>query len=239
MTGARLLPQAQEQRRGKGTRLVYGCVYCPELATTWDHVPPKVFLDRPLPPNPPKVRACSPCNSRTSKDEEWLACFIDSVVAGTARPNGGHRSRIERSLEHSSLLSARIEKRGREDIDGCTLVWQPEKKRVENVMVKLARGHVAYLLGHAPQQVPNDIRYSPIIVMDREAMGEFESPASQGMWPDSLSALKRAAHEFTMDSRLNRWLVVQEGRYRYRVSLRPRVRVWMVLCDYLAAEVSW
>ena len=42
------------------------CVYCGNAAGTRDHVPPKVLLDEPYPPDLPPVPACDECNNRFS-----------------------------------------------------------------------------------------------------------------------------------------------------------------------------
>lgn len=49
------------------------CAYCPEIATTWDHVVPVAHGGRTAPGN--IVPACAPCNSskKTSEVFSWLA----------------------------------------------------------------------------------------------------------------------------------------------------------------------
>ena len=47
------------------------CAYCGGPAETRDHVPPRVFLDKPYPSNLPVVSACRECNEDISMDE-WL-----------------------------------------------------------------------------------------------------------------------------------------------------------------------
>jgi len=56
------------------------CVYCGAYSDTKEHVPPKVFLDRPFPENLPVVESCAKCNTGFSLDEEYLACLIYNAI---------------------------------------------------------------------------------------------------------------------------------------------------------------
>ena len=47
------------------------CVYCGEIATTKDHVPPKNLFQKPR-PKLIKVPSCSSCNNYPSKDDEYF-----------------------------------------------------------------------------------------------------------------------------------------------------------------------
>ena len=64
-------------------RLIGSCVYCGGAPDSRDHVPSKVLLDDPLPPDLPVVEACSTCNGNFSLDEEYLACFLECVFSGS------------------------------------------------------------------------------------------------------------------------------------------------------------
>lgn len=56
----------------------YECAYCGALgADTKDHVPAKCLYLRPLPNDPPTVRACASCNTGASDDDEY---FRDTVL---------------------------------------------------------------------------------------------------------------------------------------------------------------
>lgn len=61
-------------------RLTGMCVYCGDQPDTRDHVPSKVFLNEPYPPELPVVAACKRCNESFSLDEQYLACFLDCVI---------------------------------------------------------------------------------------------------------------------------------------------------------------
>ena len=76
----RQVPDYADERR-KGF-----CVHCGGPYETDDHMPSKVFLDRPYPENLPVCPACATCNEGFSKDEEYLACLLECVLAGDTDP---------------------------------------------------------------------------------------------------------------------------------------------------------
>jgi hypothetical protein len=56
-----------------GTRPIDAvCAYCPNPATTVDHVPPRNLFPTPPPPNLITVPACESCNNGASKDDEYF-----------------------------------------------------------------------------------------------------------------------------------------------------------------------
>lgn len=94
-----------EQLRNLGdARQTDFCVYCGGVTETRDHVPSKVFLDKPYPTNIPVVPACQSCNRNISRDEEYVACLIECSLTGSAKADGVHgdnclQQRLWRSFE--------------------------------------------------------------------------------------------------------------------------------------------
>ena len=70
-------------------RLTGMCVYCGAQPETRDHVPSKVLLDEPYPPELPVVGACEKCNASFSMDEQYLACFLVLCGVETRFPPSG------------------------------------------------------------------------------------------------------------------------------------------------------
>ena len=61
----------------KARQAVGICTYCgAEGPITEDHVPPKNLFGKPLPPGILKVPACTECNNRASKDDEYFRSRI-------------------------------------------------------------------------------------------------------------------------------------------------------------------
>lgn len=98
------------------------CAYCGEQKKlTADHVPPKLFLERPFPPNLLTVPACAGCNRSFKADDEYTRtvlaldiranwnnaaqCNLPAIVRSLQRPNArgfaeylGQQSRTMKTL---------------------------------------------------------------------------------------------------------------------------------------------
>ena len=90
-------------------RLKGRCVFCGGKPNTRDHCPSKVLLDAPLPPNLPVVDACEACNQSFSKDEQYLACFVECVICGSTDPLAVQRENIGRMLRDNPQLATQIQ----------------------------------------------------------------------------------------------------------------------------------
>lgn len=64
----------------------------------------RVFLDDPFPTNLPVVAACLDCNSGFSRDEEYVACLIESAIAGNTDPERIKRAKVAQILRRSERL---------------------------------------------------------------------------------------------------------------------------------------
>lgn len=225
-------------------RLTGICVYCgAPHPDTRDHVPSRVLLDKPYPPQQPVVGACEKCNASFSLDEQYLACFIECVIRGTVEVAGLQRTKIRRILGDSPSLQHRIEACMRKDAAG-NLLWQPEADRVRKIILKLARGHVAYEL-YPIFEEPFEVILAPLPVLSKEEQAAFAlggmTTGKLGLWPEIGSrAFSRALGKKPdhLDQQ-GEWLVVQPDRYRYAVVETGGVLVRMVLSEYLACAVYW
>lgn len=231
-------------------RLVHGCIYCGGLEETREHAPSKVFLDTPFPENLPVIWACRECNNGFSKDEEYVACLIESVIAGTTNPDDIRRSRVGNILRQSPQLQARIES-AKNIIDGG-VQFSPEAERVKNVLLKLARGHAVFDLSQVRRRVPDSFQWFPLHTLSGEQREAFDAPHVVQLWGEICSrGHQRLLHiELTLQSSngertphlvtLCDWVVVQEGRYRYQASDDVEgIVVRMVIGEYLACEIVW
>lgn len=226
-----------QQLRVFGDERQFGrCAHCGGAPETVDHVPSKVLLDKPYPENLPTVECCLDCNFGLSLDEEYVACFVDCVLAGSAAANAVSRSKVRAALRRKPALAERIAASRSKSTTG--VVWVPEIDRVRDVAVALARGHSLYEL-HEPQvEEPAEVNVTPLPTMSRVERDHFEASVGYGGWPEVGSrAFQRAVLGETDLS--SRWLVVQPGRYRYLAALDGGVLVRMVLSEYLACEVRW
>jgi len=222
-------------------RLAGMCVYCGAEPDTRDHVPSKVLLDEPFPPQLPVVDACAKCNSSFSLDEQYLACFLDCVLAGTSQPARLQREKVKRILSENPALEARVAASRRND-DSANLMWEPEADRVRRVMLKLARGHMAYEL-YPKLDEPRELVAVPLSSLSDAERTAFEdlSVADTGLWPElgSRAFLRAFGKEPDKFEQGDGWIVVQPGRYRYAVCEAGGPLVRVVVSEYLACEVVW
>ena len=222
-------------------RLLGKCAYCGGAPGSRDHVPSKILLDDPLPPNLPVVDACADCNRGFSLDEEYVACFLECLLVGSTDVERVHRPKVKRALLHNRRLAERIQSAASLDSDGRR-IWTPEKERVRNVIVKLARGHVAFELSLTQVDEPQQVTFLPQTMMSISDKEEFETAGSGGFhgWPELNSrAFLRACAAEPYAEQPGRWIVVQPRQYRYAVDQHGGIRVQMMLAEYLACVVEW
>lgn len=211
------------------------CVFCGGPMETRDHAPSRVLLDEPYPENLPVLACCRACNHSFSLDEEYIACLIECARTGSVQMARSSRPKIVKILERKESLESRLASARCETADG--IIWKPEDERVRNVIVKLARAHIAYEQNEPQLDEPISVSIIPLCTMTDEVRDEFEASPNTGLWPEVGS---RAMHRILVGAEGDYpWIEVQPGRYRYLVATGPDVLVRIVIAEYLAAEVAW
>jgi hypothetical protein len=214
------------------------CAFCGGDTGTRDHCPSRVLLDEPYPENLPVVPACSACNTRFSPDEQYLACLISCVLAGSTDLARITRSKTRRILSDSPALRARIEQSRVESADG--VIFTPECQRVSTVITKLAQGHALYELHEPHPEPPDAIYFTPLGLMSEAERDTFESPRTWGIsaWPEVGS--RAMQHMVGVDTPPEYpWLVVQNGLYRFHASVDSGISIRIVLHEYLGCHAHW
>lgn len=220
-------------------RLNGHCVFCGGKPNTRDHCPSKVLLDAPFPQNLPVVEACEACNQSFSLDEQYLACFLECVMSGSTEPNLLRRKNVQRILSEAPRLAAEIQSTLTVDHAG-NKVWHPDMARVNNVVLKLARGHLDYELSIQERGDPGLMEIVPLPLMEPESRVFFERPEPEplAVWPElgSRAFLRALPSGIRVD---DDWQDVQAGRYRYLVGQDEGNYVHIVIGDYLACRIVW
>ena len=215
------------------------CSFCGAVPDNRDHVPSRVLLDKPYPENLPVVESCTGCNEGFSKDEEYLACFIECVKKGTTDYDETFRPKVAKTLKARPSIKSRIEQSKTENEQG-ELVWKPETERIKNVVLKLAQGHMAYELGLQHVEDPIVLDVVPVPYMTEEYSSQFFSPSARGnlLYPEigSRSFIKLGKEK---SRSYGEWNVVQSGLYEYMIGQSGGDWVKLVIGDYLACEVVW
>jgi len=217
-------------------RLIASCVHCGGPTQTRDHCPSRVLLDEPHPENLPYLPACASCNSGFSLDEEYFACLVECARTGSVE--AVRRPKIRRILEHSPALAARLIQ-ARSVTDSGETWFALEQIRVNNVVLKLARGHAAYELSEPHYEKPAHVMITPHHLMTSEVRHHFETPPPTFGWPEVGSrAMQRMGAAFSAPG-ISPWIDVQPGQYRYLGVAEGAVLVRIVISEYLACEVLW
>ncbi len=219
-------------------RMLLYCIHCGAKPDTQDHNPSYIFLDKPYPDELATVGVCDTCNNGFSKDEPYLAAFIEAARTGDHLPSKNWRPKMRGVVKNDRRLSESIAA-SRSEADG-TVFWAIDLLRVKKVVEKLARGHAAFELTDWPDDTPPVVKIVPLHVLDIEARRAFETPPRYPGWPEVGSrALYRRMRRFPSDDQFG-WVCIQAGRYRYAADgSGNNATVRMVFSEYLAAEVIW
>ena len=214
------------------------CVYCGAYPETREHVPPKVFLDRPYPDNLPIVEACAECNNGFSMDEEYMASLLDCTITGTVDPGLVQRENIKRTLKKRPALTLRLQNAMKTNDDG--ILFDVEFERINNVVQKIAIGHVLFELNLLLSETPK-VAVAPFAALSEDQIHNFENIyfMTPDVWPEVGS---RSMQRLIIDEDKvynEGWITVQPDRYRYTVIQSERVEVRMVFSEYLACQVAW
>jgi hypothetical protein len=154
-------------------------------------------------------------------------------------PGQIQRPKIACRLAKSPKLADLIAKGCR--TDGGQMIWDVDIQRIKNVVLKLARGHASYELAEPQNGEPDSFLCKPLATLTSEEKLRFENePHIQfSAWPEVGSrAMSRILVQGT-DVYDEGFLLVQEGRYRFRAMQENGVTIQMVLREYLACEVVW
>jgi hypothetical protein len=240
------IPEVDQLRNYGDERQASRCAYCAGTPETRDHVPSRVLLDEPYPENLPVVGACHECNQSFSRDEVYLACLIDAVLAGSASAAAVGRAKIARILREQPSLELRLAA-ARAEVNGVT-TFSVDESAVRRVVLKLARGHALFELNEPRYDEPSWIDVIPLAFLETPERQRFETIGvgragvpglpELAAWPEVGSrALQRLV---IRDSKaFSDWVEVQPGRYRYAAIAGAGVVVRVVLSEYLACEVEW
>lgn len=218
-------------------RLGGTCFHCGRAnPETDDHVPPKVFLDKPYPNDLITVPSCSPCNSASSDDEQYVASLIEVVVCGTTDPRQLKRRKIAKTLEHAPALRERL--RQASTVKNGDHIVHPEQERVDLVLEKIARGLWRFETAQDTEDFKAVIFCNVAPLMDERAITSFFSSGSglSGWGEIGSRGFIRSICGSNESVHGPGWEDVQVGRFSFSVdSGGDRVR--MILSDYLYVTV--
>jgi len=171
-------------------------------------------------------------------DEEYVACFLECVVAGSVQNAMNSRPKVAKILGRKPPLAKRLELARTETADGVQ--WTPETGRIRNVVVKLARGHIAFEQNEPQLHSPARVTIIPLQLLTTQQLKDFEIGIGEGntvSWPEVGSRAMLRLIEGGDDMDDYGWITVQSGLYRYNALSFGTVKI--VLREYLIAVVNW
>jgi hypothetical protein len=196
-------------------------------------------LDDPFPENLPVVPCCNSCNQKFSLDEEYLACTIECALCGSANVEEIQRSKIKKILSQKESLRKELSSRIFSEKNKASITV--DNARVENVIIKLAKGHARYESSECLTNAPSSVWYHPIISMSEDELGSFfYKKEYQLLLPEIGSRLFQRTVLDNIENIRPYWITVQEGVYRYSVTLNPeKISIKIIMWEYLAIEALW
>ena len=199
------------------------CIYCNSVATTRDHVPPKVFLDPPL-NNCETVPSCLKCNQLYGKDDEFFAYFIEFMRSIELGNGAIEREKIQKIFKHSSSIEDRLfASLGTTEGVHKLAYINFEKTRIDAFLRRLALAHV-FITNN--QRLPSNIRWS--------ATYFFAKPLFNGFY----RILGDATGEGKIFHDDISWIADPQKNYCYFVNFSGG-KVYFKIRDIFFALASW
>ncbi|MBG7615612.1 hypothetical protein IWC96_10010 [Brevundimonas sp. BAL450] len=163
----------------RGRRKPLFCLYCGRPADTYDHVPPKVLLETPYPPNLRMVPACQPCNGGWSSDEDYVVTVL-AYIGATSRlqAKAMEGGKVDRSLVGAPLFEDRLIRSLSVTSDGEVAI-SVEMDRIATVTEKIVMGLHALRYGRGPE--PEAFSCIAVVGPGREPPPALR--AALGNWP--------------------------------------------------------
>lgn len=226
------------QRKPLGDkRLENVCTFCGDFADTRDHVPSKILLDEPFPENLPVVPCCTKCNHDFSLDEEYITCFLECIKCGSVEIEDLKREKIKNVLTRKESLRKKIE--DSISIKDDNISFNIDEKRLQNVLLKLARGHIRFECDNLfIDELPSFFNVDFIVNFSEEQLNNFLSPSKFVFLPEVGS---RTFFDMCIDANNNlytKWQIVQPNVYQYMISENSS-SVKMIIYNMLAVEIGW
>ncbi|WP_148639428.1 hypothetical protein [Aquimarina longa] len=153
-------------------------------------------------------------------------------------------------MKKTPALRQRIEN-SRRKIDG-QIVFEPEIERVNNVMLKLARGHASYELSQPCRSDPDHFWCGPLLTLPKEDQetfnsvhfqqnfGEVGSRNMQRLLVTQMIVKSEDGKEKNISMVINDWIDVQDDLYRFiAIDDMGMLIIRIVIAEYFACEVAW
>ncbi|MEA4987941.1 MAG: hypothetical protein VB095_07765 [Anaerovorax sp.] len=218
-----------------------GCIYCGKPANTREHVPSKAFLSEAFPDNLPTIPACFDCNNGYSNDEKYVSSYLE-ILKSFIYEDYVIKPNICNRLEKDQCLKELIYNQIQKQDDKVKFTFDEE--RFINIIVKLARGHVAYELDYVDFDKFPRIWYRFEFQLAEEERREFDTiplmdkaPEVGSRWTSHIGIIE---DESGLITTFSEWNVVEDNTYRYNTYISDnRICVKFCIGEFLFCYLEW
>ncbi len=189
------------------------CVYCGNMANTKEHLPTKGIFDSIEDLNLMILPACFSCNNSFSEAEKYFVCFID-YLKSKVYEDYEIRSKTLRTFSKYPYLKDKIESHFIE-IGNGQLKVDCDWDALELVMLKIARGHMAYEFSEIFMGEPKHFNYNFIFSINNEEVENYNSPVISNVLPEIGSRMFEQQLITLEGDSVYLWKVIKENQYRY------------------------
>lgn len=233
------------------------CIYCGNKADSREHIPSKIFIDKPYPPNLYLVPACKACNNSFSADElyTWFVLKHLEREFGETKLSEHEEQRYNKYPSIRSKVINDIHAFS-EDKTSCYFF---RSGRVERVLAKLAIGHMVYELSegyYTESEYSWNIErvvYGFRPVLSKEVIFDYDcaidikelmlpevgSRVYDHIYPITIPLSQvDTDHRLVLSSLLLDWTDIQDQKYRYIALIDANLaQVNIVIDEFLFATV--
>lgn len=115
---------------------------------------------------------------------------------------------------------------------------------MRRVLLKLARRHASYEFNLPQLSEPDFFNFRPLLTLNTEERSRFEESDDGAEeilagWPEVGSRAMQRLLVVGPQVFQEKWIEVQQGNYRFRVTEDDGLTVKIVLREYLACQVVW
>ncbi len=213
------------------------CFYCGGIASTMDHIPSKILLDKPFPDNLHAVPCCLACNNSFSLDEEYVGCLFECIICNTCNVEELNRPNIQKILKRKPALLSRI--KSELNFENNAIGINPDINRVKAVLTKCAKGHIHYeYTEFLCDDEPSVFKLRLLSNMTEEERSIFFETNKIEIFPEIGS--RASQNYFVISNGLisSCWFDVQKENYSFMISNNP-YSVKMLIQNQIAIEFIW
>lgn len=222
-------------------RLKDYCIYCNALLTeqeaSREHIPSKVFLDKPYPENLFVAWVCKACNNSFSSDEEYAAAILGVMMSGSPDPENQIWDGTKRILSYQTKLREQIRKGCKLDAEGRFFDIKFNENRIENVLAKNAKALALYMISEPLYDEPSHISWQFLTELSEEEKQQFEHIPAPIFFQEVGSRMMMLQN--TEGELIGHWTEIQKDPFRFALMWDGPIIVRMVFEEFPFVEVVW